>query len=172
MATTHTSCFRQILNLLFDFYYVLEIITFGNYNGLDAGPLTLLSPYILSLVNANGPTDAHVRTETWVLIALNSSGMTISYWVFVDLPLQAGQRRSAPLNRDGVVELQQHWPTDQVWQLTEYRKVTCNTSHVVKSHSCPIQVITIFDLNQNETSPKGVNFRTIWSVDSARYNYK
>ena len=56
MATTHTSCFRQILNLLFDFYYVLEIITFGNYNGLDAGPLTLLSPYILSLVNANGPT--------------------------------------------------------------------------------------------------------------------
>ena len=57
MATTHTSCFRQILNPLFDLYYVLEIITFGNYNGLDAGPLTLLSPYILSLVNANGPTD-------------------------------------------------------------------------------------------------------------------
>ena len=56
MATTHTSCFRQILNPLFDLYYVLEIITFGNYNGLDAGPLTLLSPYILSLVNANGPT--------------------------------------------------------------------------------------------------------------------
>ena len=58
VSTTHTSCFRQILNPLFDLYYVLEIITFGNYNGLDAGPLTLLSPYILSLVNANGPTDA------------------------------------------------------------------------------------------------------------------
>ena len=56
VTTTHTSCFRQILNPLFDLYYVLEIITFGNYNGLDAGPLTLLSPYILSLVNANGPT--------------------------------------------------------------------------------------------------------------------
>ena len=117
-------------------------------------------------------TDAHVRTETRVLIALNSSGMTISYWVFVDLPLQAGQRRSAPLNRDGVVGLQQHWPTDQVWQLTEYKKVTCNTSYVVKSHSCPIQVITILDLNQNETSPKGVNSRTIWSVDSARHNHE
>ena len=57
MSQTHTSCFRQILNPLFDLYYVLEIITVGNYNGLDAGPLTLLSPYILSLVNANGPTD-------------------------------------------------------------------------------------------------------------------
>ena len=62
VATTHTSCFRQILNLLFDFYYVLEIITFGNYNGLDAGPLTLLSPYILSLVNANGPTYVDMMT--------------------------------------------------------------------------------------------------------------
>ena len=57
MSQTHTSCFRQILNPLFDLYYVLEIITVGNYNGLDAGPLTLLSPYILSLVNANGPTN-------------------------------------------------------------------------------------------------------------------
>ena len=56
MSPTNTSCFRQILNPLFDLYYVLEIITFGNYNGLDAVPLTLLSPYILSLVNANGPT--------------------------------------------------------------------------------------------------------------------
>ena len=56
VSPTNTSCFRQILNPLFDLYYVLEIITFGNYNGLDAVPLTLLSPYILSLVNANGPT--------------------------------------------------------------------------------------------------------------------
>ena len=69
MATTHTSCFRQILNPLFDLHYVLEIITFGNYNGLDAGPLTLLSPYILSLVNANGPT--HV-TNDYVEIQINS----------------------------------------------------------------------------------------------------
>ena len=45
---------------MFDLYYVLEIITVGNYNGLDAGPLTLLSPYILSLVNANGPTYVNI----------------------------------------------------------------------------------------------------------------
>ena len=64
MSQTHTSCFRQILNPLFDLYYVLEIITVGNYNGLDAGPLTLLSPYIVSLVNANGPTDVYVRHST------------------------------------------------------------------------------------------------------------
>ena len=56
VSPTHTPCFRQILTPLFDLYYVLEIITFGNYNGPDAGPQTLLGPYILSLVNANGPT--------------------------------------------------------------------------------------------------------------------
>ena len=56
MSPTHTSCFRKILTPLFDLYYVLEIITFGNHNGPDAGPLTLLGPYIVSLVNANGPT--------------------------------------------------------------------------------------------------------------------
>ena len=66
-------------------------------------------------------TDAHVCTEIWVLIALNSSGLTINYWIFVDLRLQAGHRRPAPFNREGVVELQQHWPNDRAWQLTEYK---------------------------------------------------
>ena len=76
MSQTHTSCFRQILNPLFDLYYVLEIITVGNYNGLDAGPLTLLSPYIVSLVNANGPTDGrkgishHGVEYAWKLVVV------------------------------------------------------------------------------------------------------
>ena len=56
VSPTHTSCFHKILTPLFDFYHVLEIITFGNHNGPVAGPQTLLGPYILSLVNANGPT--------------------------------------------------------------------------------------------------------------------
>ena len=83
MSQTHTSCFRQILNPLFDLYYVLEIITVGNYNGLDAGPLTLLSPYILSLVNANGPTNVHILEHSVVkddfkkdLLHFNERGVT------------------------------------------------------------------------------------------------
>ena len=75
MSQTHTSCFRQILNPLFDLYYVLEIITVGNYNGLDAGPLTLLSPYILSLVNANGPTDVHMFIYRPYDLEYKSDGM-------------------------------------------------------------------------------------------------
>ena len=49
---------------LFDLYYVLEIITFGNHNGPDAGSQTLLGQYILSLVNANGPTHVADRGKT------------------------------------------------------------------------------------------------------------
>ena len=44
MSTTYTSCFRKILTPLFDLYYVLEIITLGNYNGPVYGSLTLRYP--------------------------------------------------------------------------------------------------------------------------------
>ena len=56
VSQTHTYCFGQIQSSLFDLLLQLEIITFGNYNDPDAGPQKLLAPYILSLLNANGPT--------------------------------------------------------------------------------------------------------------------
>ena len=59
VSPTHTSCFCQIHTPLFDLYYMLEIITFGNYNVPTYVPLTLRYPgsrvpntYILFLSNS------------------------------------------------------------------------------------------------------------------------
>ena len=44
VSLTHTFWFRQIPTPLFDLYYMLEIITLGNYNGPVYVPLTLRYP--------------------------------------------------------------------------------------------------------------------------------
>ena len=80
VSPAHTSCSRQIPSPLFDLHYVLEIITFGNHYGPDAGPQTSLGPYILSFFNANGPTDVSSNGSVYQLkvVHMASIGLRMS----------------------------------------------------------------------------------------------
>ena len=67
VSPTHTSRFCQIHTPLFDLYYKLEILTFGNYNGPVYVPLTLRYPGS-SVLNTHIPFLPNSYSIVWPLL--------------------------------------------------------------------------------------------------------